>query len=546
MKPNLTLLALLALTSTVRADSQCHLVRLTFEPTDALQIVGWVEQADGTFVDTIYLTQKIGRYGMGNRPGRFDFNSGPPVHDMWPYGKRITTFPVWAHRHGKTFPEIVFRNADESNLSHPLQDSSPEHTPPYCRPMKQGSPNTGGDGSDYDTGTCATGMVGTDKGHFDPGGATSLYPPRADIARQCDSNVYCDDPSVDMYQSLNPFDAVTQATPAAGTPVTVTWTIPSTLPAGDYVVFVEVAKGFDFNGTFNSTSFPPPSNIPYGDYGAPYRGQPSVVYKVPITISTTDTAGATGSYAGFSDATGASGTLNPPDATMITEGTPASGAQRLELISGTQDRVEVNVHSELDTVPPAAPDALQPIAVTATSVTVQFVAPGDDGHLGKATGYDIRYRTVDPLTAANFDDPKSTPYLLSVQPVDPGMTQSVELDGLLPETDYWIGVRAYDDCHNNGDVAVVHVTTEARRGGYVDACFVATAAYGSKMAGDVELLRRFRDTLLRGSVLGELAVETYYTFGPPVAGVVGESDLLRALARDFLAPIIARVGRLAF
>ena len=55
------------------------------------------------------------------------------------------------------------------------------------------------------------------------------------------------------------------------------------------------------------------------------------------------------------------------------------------------------------------------------------------------------------------------------------------------------------------------------------------------------MLRRFRDTLLRHSVLGELAVETYYTFGPPVAGVVGESDLLRASARGILAPIVNRV-----
>ena len=546
MKQNLVLIALLALAGTARADNQCRLVRLTFEPTDQLQIVGWIEKADGTFVDTIYLTQKIGRFGLGNRPGRFDFNSGPVLNDMWPYGRRITTFPVWAHRHGKTFPEIVFRNGQESDLSHPFSDSSPEMTPPYCRPMNMNSSPPPDDSGAWDAGTCATGGTGTDKGKFDPGGATSLYPPRADILKQCLGGEYCDDPSVDMYKSLNPFDAVTQATPAAGTPVSVTWSIPADLPNGDYVMFVEVAKEYDFNATYNSTVYPAPTMITYAYFGVPYRGQPSVVYRVPFTISNSDTTGATGSYAGFGDPDGASGTLSPPDATKITEDTPASGAQRLELISGTSDRVEVNVHSELDSVPPAAPDALQPTTIGATSVSVMFVAPGDDGHLGKAAGYDIRYRTVDPLTAANFDDAKSSPVLASIPVVDPGTTETVEVDGLLPETDYWIGVRAYDDCHNTGDVAVIHVTTAARASGYVDACFIATAAYGSKMAGDVELLRHVRDALLRGSVLGELAIETYYTFGPPVAGVVGESELLRAAARDVLAPIVARVRQLAF
>jgi hypothetical protein len=81
--------------------------------------------------------------------------------------------------------------------------------------------------------------------------------------------------------------------------------------------------------------------------------------------------------------------------------------------------------------------------------------------------------------------------------------------------------------------------------GEVDWCFVATAAYGSRMANDVELLRHFRDTLLARTIVGELAIETYYTFGPALAGVVGESDVLRAMARDMLRPLIEWVRRLA-
>jgi hypothetical protein len=153
-------------------------------------------------------------------------------------------------------------------------------------------------------------------------------------------------------------------------------------------------------------------------------------------------------------------------------------------------------------------------------------------------------RATDEMTQDNFAS--SMPVTAKVTPEDPGHLQTFDLDGLLPETDYWIGIRAYDGCHNGGDVAITKVTTAARVSGAVDACFVATAAYGSIMANDVETLRHFRDSLLRTNALGELGVEAYYTFGPAVAGVVGESDALRATAREALRPLIERVRRLAF
>jgi hypothetical protein len=66
------------------------------------------------------------------------------------------------------------------------------------------------------------------------------------------------------------------------------------------------------------------------------------------------------------------------------------------------------------------------------------------------------------------------------------------------------------------------------------------------LAHDVEMLRRFRDFMLQSTVLGELAVEAYYTFGPAIAGVVGESELLRATARAVLDPIVQTVKVLRF
>src|SRR5688572_30822622 len=69
------------------------------------QIVAWIEDPDGTFRDTMFITAETGTFGLGNRPGRFDFNSGP----LWPYGRRTTTFPIWSNRHGIVFPEVAFQ-----------------------------------------------------------------------------------------------------------------------------------------------------------------------------------------------------------------------------------------------------------------------------------------------------------------------------------------------------------------------------------------------------------------------------------------------------
>jgi len=53
-----------------RPDGVCVQVAVDFVPTDALQIVAWLEKPDGTYLDTLYITQKTGRYRLGNRPGR--------------------------------------------------------------------------------------------------------------------------------------------------------------------------------------------------------------------------------------------------------------------------------------------------------------------------------------------------------------------------------------------------------------------------------------------------------------------------------------------
>jgi hypothetical protein len=505
-------------------DASCRLVQIQMTPAENLQIVVWIEDAAGNYVDTAFITRLTGTYGLGNRPGMMEFNSGP----RWPYGRRVTTFPVWAHRHGLSWPQVVFQDGDEADLSHSMGQSSTERF--YCRPITESEEM-------WDTQTCAT-TAYTDKGRLAPD-LISLYPPRQDV----EVSASIDHEDVSMYPLMNPFDAVSRATPPGHEPFRVDWQIPDGIPAGEYVVWAEVSKEFDQNDYY---AYPEPDGIPWVEYGAPYRGQPSVVYKIPFSMTAgAEAVASTADYAGYGDPTGASGELRPPDVT-ITTGVDGSGASRLllEMDGDTMYRVRVNALPSV--ADPDAPGVLGEVSVvetTPTTVTLSFTAPGDDDMLGMVSGYEVRYLAGAQLSAESFAD--GAPADVQAAPVMPGEVQALTIENLLPRLEYSIAVRAFDECKNYGEVRVVQVTTPEYAGGHVDACFVATAAFGSLLERDVEMLRRFRDRFLRTHVAGELLVESYYTFGPALARLIEPSETLRRVARAGLAPLVETVRGLA-
>ena len=65
-------------------------------------------------------------------------------------------------------------------------------------------------------------------------------------------------------------------------------------------------------------------------------------------------------------------------------------------------------------------------------------------------------------------------------------------------------------------------------------CFIATAAYGTETASQLNILRDFRDQVLLKSAVGLRFVEAYYRISPPVADFIAKSDFLRAVVREVL------------
>jgi hypothetical protein len=70
-------------------------------------------------------------------------------------------------------------------------------------------------------------------------------------------------------------------------------------------------------------------------------------------------------------------------------------------------------------------------------------------------------------------------------------------------------------------------------------CFIATAAYGSQTAAELDTLRAFRDRVLVKSWPGRWAVESYYRLSPPLAEYIATHEAARTLVRErLLDPIV--------
>ena len=72
-----------------------------------------------------------------------------------------------------------------------------------------------------------------------------------------------------------------------------------------------------------------------------------------------------------------------------------------------------------------------------------------------------------------------------------------------------------------------------------DGCFIATAAYGTPTAEQIDVLREFRDVVLLKSTAGSQFVALYYQLSPPIADFIAGNELLRTLVRELLVdPIV--------
>jgi len=118
------------------------------------------------------------------------------------------------------------------------------------------------------------------------------------------------------------------------------------------------------------------------------------------------------------------------------------------------------------------------------------------------------------------------------QTVDGEATLTISKGYLREKLERWVDEILLTVDFDVGKDATLSVAGLAR-------CFIATAAYDTAMAQEIEVLREFRDGYLLTNSLGQALVDLYYRISPPIAEFITEHPSLKPIVRAGLVPAVA-------
>ncbi len=222
----------------------------------------------------------------------------------------------------------------------------------------------------------------------------------------------------------------------------------------------------------------------------------------------------------------------------------ANGSSPVDVGDVTTIRLE---NLSPDTVQPGVP-VLSEVAGSNQRITLSW--PAVDG----ATGYKIYYG-VDDVTEKKVGVGNVISYDLTG--LENGTAYKVAVSALA-KTKYYVAVTAYGNANNEstysdeasiaigdeleGDRSVEKTGIPEKVISYPDlpdeGCFIATAAYGSYGATEVQILRNFRDTYLLTNNAGRNFVRLYYTYSPSLASFIVKSAILKHTVKLMLSPVV--------
>ncbi|MHC5080686.1 MAG: hypothetical protein ACYTHN_16875, partial [Planctomycetota bacterium] len=107
----------------------------------------------------------------------------------------------------------------------------------------------------------------------------------------------------------------------------------------------------------------------------------------------------------------------------------------------------------LDMTPPAAvTDLAGSMGPSPGVIAVSWTATGDDGSVGNASAYEVKYATF-MIDATNFDT--ATTYPQNWQPLPAGNLENHSLSGLPPGQTFYLAIRVLDEVPNVSSISNV-------------------------------------------------------------------------------------------
>lgn len=104
-------------------------------------------------------------------------------------------------------------------------------------------------------------------------------------------------------------------------------------------------------------------------------------------------------------------------------------------------RLNVFNAMQSDTVPPGTPSNFSIAQDSGTGLRLTWTDSGDDNLSGTVSAYQVFYNTIPDLTTATMVEPR-------MKPGPSGTAETFDLDGLTPQTVYYVSIRAVDKVGN--------------------------------------------------------------------------------------------------
>jgi hypothetical protein len=110
-----------------------------------------------------------------------------------------------------------------------------------------------------------------------------------------------------------------------------------------------------------------------------------------------------------------------------------------------------------DTIPPRSISDLAGVSTSTTRIELTWTAPGDDGTVGRAIQYDLRYATS-TITEETWDAASGVQN--EPPPAISGLDESFGVTNLTPATLYFLAIKTRDDASNWSDLSnILSLTT---------------------------------------------------------------------------------------